>query len=155
MGNLFNYNFLPAGHDISVLFLVLLWVRYIYHKMAIGKTKITIPYTSDWSFYSNLIQIFHLIFHTVDAQRFEFGGTFIWQANRQTEQGRIQDLIGGGPDHDTPKLPTVHSNVVQVKRALFSVGSGACLRAPEALGYFITKYAFSPFWGTFFILFLK
>ena len=29
------------------------------------------------------------------------------------------------------------------------LGSRACLRAPEALGYFITKYAFSPFWGTF------
>ena len=56
---------------------------------------------------------------------------------------------GGAPDRDSPKLPMVHSSVVQAKRALFSVGSGACLRAPEALGYFITKYAFSPFWGTF------
>ena len=45
----------------------------------------------------------------------------------------------GGPDHDRPKLPTVHSSVMQAKQALFSVGSGACLRAPEALGYFITK----------------
>ena len=27
--------------------------------------------------------------------------------------------------------------------------SRACLRALEALGFFITKYAFSPFWGTF------
>ena len=63
-------------------------------------------------------------------------------------QGRIQDLIRGGPDRDKPKLPMVCSSVVQVKRALFSVGSGAHLRAPEALGYFITKCAFSPFWGT-------
>ena len=65
------------------------------------------------------------------------------------EQGQIKDLIGGGPDHDRPKLPTVHSSIVQAKQALFSVGSGAHLRALEALGYFITKYAFSPFWGTF------
>ena len=65
-------------------------------------------------------------------------------------QGRIQDLIkGGAPDRDSPKLPMVHSSVVRAKRALFSMGSGARLRAPEALGYFITKYAFSPFWGTF------
>ena len=55
----------------------------------------------------------------------------------------------GAPDCDRPKLPMVHSSVMQVKRALFSMGSRACLRAPEALGYFITKYAFSPFWGTF------
>ena len=64
--------------------------------------------------------------------------------------GRIQDLISGGaPDHDMPKLLTVHSSIVRVKRVLFSVGSGAHLRALEALGYFITKYAFSPFWVTF------
>ena len=56
---------------------------------------------------------------------------------------------GGGPDRDRPKLPTVCSSVMQAKWALFSVGSGAHLRAPEALGYFITKYAFSPLWGTF------
>ena len=56
---------------------------------------------------------------------------------------------GGAPDRYRPKLLTVHSSIWRVKRALFSVGSGACLRALEALGYFITKYAFSPFWGTF------
>ena len=56
---------------------------------------------------------------------------------------------GGGPDRDRPKLPMVRSSVMRVKQALFSVGSRARLRAPEALGYFITKYAFSPFWVTF------
>ena len=60
-------------------------------------------------------------------------------------QGRIQDLIGGGPDRDRPKLPTVCSSIMRAKQAIFSVGSGACLRALEVLGYFITKYAFSPF----------
>ena len=64
-------------------------------------------------------------------------------------QGQIQDLIGGGPDRDRPKLPMVHSSIMQAKRALFSMGSRAHLRAPEALGYFITKYAFFSFWGTF------
>ena len=56
---------------------------------------------------------------------------------------------GGAPDRDRPKLPMVRSSVVRAKRALFSMGSRACLRDPEALGYFITKYAFSPFGGTF------
>ena len=56
---------------------------------------------------------------------------------------------GGGPDHDRPKLPMLCSSIMQVKWALFSLGSGAHLRALEALGYFITKYAFSPFWVTF------
>ena len=55
----------------------------------------------------------------------------------------------GGAQIVTAKLPMVRSSVVRAKRALFSMGSGAHLRAPEALGYFITKYAFSPFWGTF------
>ena len=64
-------------------------------------------------------------------------------------QGQIQDLMGGGSDCDRPKLPMVHSSVMRAKRALFSMGSGAHLRAPEALGDFITKYAFSPFWGTY------
>ena len=68
---------------------------------------------------------------------------------RVYDQGQIQDLIRGAPDRDRPKLLTVRSSIVQVKRDLFSMGSGACLRALEALGYFITKYAFSPFWGTF------
>ena len=71
------------------------------------------------------------------------------------QQGRIQDLIRGAPDRERPKLPMVHSSVVRAKRALFSVGSGAHLSAPEALGYFITKYAFSPFWGTFLFYFLN
>ena len=30
-------------------------------------------------------------------------------------QGGIQDLIRGGPDHDRPKLPMVHSSIVQAK----------------------------------------
>ena len=59
------------------------------------------------------------------------------------------DRGGGAPDRDRPKLLTVRSSIVRAKRALFRMGSGVCLRAPEALGYFITKYAFSPFWGTF------
>ena len=35
----------------------------------------------------------------------------------------------------------VCSSIMRVKQALFSMGSGAHLRALEALGYFIIKYA--------------
>ena len=63
--------------------------------------------------------------------------------------GADQGFDQGGPDRDRPKLLMVRSSVVRAKQALFSVGSRAHLRAPEALVYFITKYAFSPFWGTF------
>ena len=84
----------------------------------------------------------HAILLPVYGPLYVYRGKFVCQ-------GRIQDLIRGGPDRYRPKLPMVRSSIVQVKRALFSVGSGACLRALEALGYFITKYAFSPFWGTF------
>ena len=62
-------------------------------------------------------------------------------------------LDRGGADRDRPKLPMVLSSVVRVKQALFSVGSGACLRALEALGYFTTKYALSSFGGTFLFYF--
>ena len=82
-------------------------------------------------------------------QKFCQVSKYVRSAKLYRYQGRIQDLIGGGPDRDRPKFMTVHSSIVRAKQALFSVGSGAHLRAPEALGYFITKYAFSPFWGTF------
>ena len=42
-----------------------------------------------------------------------------------------------------PILPTWQSGVVRAKRAYVGMGSGACLRAPEAFGVFMAKYAFS------------
>ena len=36
-----------------------------------------------------------------------------------------------------------HSGVMQVKQTHKGMGSGACLRAPEAFGVFMAKYAFS------------
>ena len=69
--------------------------------------------------------------------------------NRGRGAGADPGFDQGAPDRDRPKLSMVRSSVMRVKRALFSMGSGACLKASEALGYFIIKYAFSPFWGTF------
>ena len=60
---------------------------------------------------------------------------------------------GSAPDRDRPKLPTVHSSVMRAKRALFSMGSGACLRAPEALGYFITNMHSLHFGVPFYTIF--
>ena len=69
---------------------------------------------------------------------------------------KLDEYAGVDPGFDqegaqimTPKLLTVHSSVMRAKQALFSMGSRAHLRVLEALGYFITKYAFSPFWGTY------
>ena len=50
-------------------------------------------------------------------------------------QGRIQDLIRGGPpDRDRPKLPMVCSSIVRAKRALSSMGSGPTLGPLKLLG---------------------
>ena len=64
-------------------------------------------------------------------------------------QRQIQDLVKGGPKIIWPIFadPAQWSHVNEVSP--YWPGSRACLRAPEALGFFITKYAFSPFWGTF------
>ena len=66
-----------------------------------------------------------------------------------SKQGRIQDLVKGGPELFWPcfaeSAQQSHANEVSP----YWSGSRACLRALEALGFFITKYAFSPFWGTF------
>ena len=84
----------------------------------------------------------HLLPWSVADPRFSVGGV------RRPPTGVDPGFDQGGPDRDRPKLPMVRT-VVRAKRTLFSLGSGANLRALEALGYFITKYAFSPFWGTF------
>ena len=64
-------------------------------------------------------------------------------------QGRIQDLVKGAPKF----FWLIFANSAQQSRANkvspYWLGSRASLRALEALGFFITKYAFSPFWGTF------
>ena len=64
-------------------------------------------------------------------------------------QGQIQDLVKGGPK----LFWLIFANSAQRSHANevspYQKGSRAHLRAPEALGVFITKYTISPFWGTF------
>ena len=59
-------------------------------------------------------------------------------------QGWIQDLVKGHPNFAN-SAQCNHANEVSP----YWLGSRAHLRALEALGFFITKYAFSPFLGTF------
>ena len=59
------------------------------------------------------------------------------------EKGQIQDVVEGGPTLVGPILPIQCSRVVWVKQAYKGMGSGAFLRAPEAFGVFMAKYAFS------------
>ena len=71
------------------------------------------------------------------------------RSNGGGEQGWIQDLVKGGPK----LFGLIFANSAQQshvnKVSPYWPGSRAHLRALEALGFFITKYAFSPFWGTF------
>ena len=66
-----------------------------------------------------------------------------------TIQGQIQDLVKGAPKFFQP----IFANSAQWshvnKVSPYWLGSRAHLRTLEALGFFITEYAFSPFWGTF------
>ena len=65
------------------------------------------------------------------------------------KSGRIQDLVQGGPKFFGPIFAdfTQRSHANEVSP--YWPGSRARLRVLEALGVFITKYAFSSFWGTF------
>ena len=66
-----------------------------------------------------------------------------------TEQGRIQNLVKGGSKFfwliSADSAEWSHVNEVSP----YWPGYRAYLRVLEALWFFITKYAFSPFWGTF------
>ena len=68
---------------------------------------------------------------------------------RLLDKGQIQDLVKGGPNFFWP----IFANSIQQSCvndvSPYWPGSRACLKTLEALGFFITKYAFSPFWGTF------
>ena len=70
--------------------------------------------------------------------------------NNFQNQGRIQDLVkGGGPILFWPIFADSAQWSCANEVSPYWLGSGAHLRALEALGFFITKYAFSPFLGTF------
>ena len=63
--------------------------------------------------------------------------------------GRMQDLVKGGPKLFWPIFANSTQWSCANEVSPYWPGHKACLRALEALGFFITKYVFSPFLGTF------
>ena len=60
-------------------------------------------------------------------------------------EGQIQDLVKGGPKFFRLIFASSAQRSCINEVSPYWPGSRAHLRAPEALGFFITKYAFSPF----------
>ena len=62
---------------------------------------------------------------------------------------QIQDLVKEGPQIFWLIFADSAQQSCANEVSPYWLGSGACLRALEAVWFFITKYAFSPFWSTF------
>ena len=71
-------------------------------------------------------------------------------------QVRIQDLVkgGGGPQLLRPKVADIAKRSRASKASILRPGSRAHLRALEAFGFLMLKYAFSHILETLFLLFL-
>ena len=66
----------------------------------------------------------------------------------------IQDLVKGGPQLLRPKVADVAKRSRASKASILRPGSRAHLRALEAFGFLMLKYAFSHILETLFLLFL-
>ena len=69
-------------------------------------------------------------------------------------QVRIQDLVKGGPQLLRPTVADVAKRSHASEASILRRGSRACLRALEAFGFLMLKYAFSHILDTLFLLFL-
>ena len=69
-------------------------------------------------------------------------------------QVRIQDLVKGGPQLLRPKVADVVKRSRASEASILRRGSRARLRALEAFGVLMLKYAFSHILETLFLLFL-
>ena len=67
------------------------------------------------------------------------------------EQVRIQDLVKGGPQVLRPKVTDVVKQSHASEASNLWLGSRACLRALEAFGFLMHKYAFSHILETLFL----
>ena len=79
--------------------------------------------------------------------------SFVLQINT-CKQVRIQDLVKGGPQLLRPKVADVVKRSRASEASILQPGSRACLRALEAFGFLMLKYAFSHILETLFLLFL-
>ena len=66
----------------------------------------------------------------------------------------IQDLVKGGPQLLRPKIADIAKRSHTSEVSILRLGSRACLRALEAFGFLMLKYAFSHILETLFLLFL-
>ena len=69
-------------------------------------------------------------------------------------QVRIQDLVKGGPQLLRPKVADVAKRSHASEASILWLGSRARLRALEAFGFLMLKYAFSHILENLFLLFL-
>ena len=69
-------------------------------------------------------------------------------------QVRIQDLVKGGPQLLRPKVADIAKRSRASKGSILQPGSRARLRALEAFGFLMLKYAFAHILETLFLLFL-
>ena len=77
-----------------------------------------------------------------------WGGSCMGVAHSGVVWGAVADpgFGQGGPQlGSTRSCQHSGGGVGRAKRAYVGMGSGACLRAPEAFGVFMAKYAFSVF----------
>ena len=71
-----------------------------------------------------------------------------------SSQVRIQDLVKGGPQLLRPKVADIAKRSHASEASILRPGSRARLRALEAFGFLMLKYAFSHILETLFLLFL-
>ena len=74
--------------------------------------------------------------------------------NSFQNQVRIQDLVKGGPQLLRPKVADIAKRSRASEASILRPGSRARLRALEAFGFLMLKYAFSHILETLFLLFL-
>ena len=83
-------------------------------------------------------------------------GNFIGVGDRvfMYDQVRIQDLVKGGAQLLRPKVADIAKRSRASEASILRPGSRAHLRALEAFGFLMLKYAFSHILETLFLLFL-
>ena len=79
----------------------------------------------------------------------------LWTHSKQGDkQVRIQDLVKGGPQLQRPKVADIAKRSRASEASNMRQGSRARLRALEAFGFLMLKYAFSHILETLFLSFL-
>ena len=81
------------------------------------------------------------------------GNNYVLRSISKNDQVRIQDLVKGGPQLLRPKVADIAKRSRASEASILRPGSRARLRALEAFGFLMLKYAFSHILETLFLLF--